>query len=154
MQPTKPSKTALADAKLLAYPKKNAELRLVTDASTIAAGSVLEQKTDSGWQAFGFYSEKFTPGQKRYAPYDLELTAIYLGIKHFHHELEGREFSVYCDHKPLQYALTQAPEHAPVVRQRQLAYISQYTTFIKYLPGAENPVADALSRIPHDEIAT
>uniref|UniRef100_A0ABD2WEF1 Integrase catalytic domain-containing protein n=2 Tax=Trichogramma kaykai TaxID=54128 RepID=A0ABD2WEF1_9HYME len=84
----------------------------------------------------------------------MELTAIYLRIKHFHHELEGREFSVYCDHKPLQYAFMQAPEHAPVVRQRQLAYISQYTTSIKYLPGAENPVADALSRISHEEIAT
>ncbi|CAB0042915.1 unnamed protein product [Trichogramma brassicae] len=148
------SKKALADATLLAYPKENAELRLVTNASSIAVGSVLEQKTDSGWQALGFYSKKFTPGQKRYAPYDLELTAIYLGIKHFHHELEGREFSVYCDHKPLQYAFTQAPEHAPVVRQRQLTYISQYTTSIKYLPGAENPVTDALSRISHEEIAT
>ncbi|CAB0042818.1 unnamed protein product [Trichogramma brassicae] len=89
-----------------------------------------------------------------YAPYDLELTDIYHGIKHFHHELEGREFSVYCDHKPLQYAFKQAPEHALVVRQRQLAYISQYTTSIKYLPGAENPVADALSRISHEKIAT
>ncbi|KAL7288358.1 hypothetical protein TKK_0017689 [Trichogramma kaykai] len=33
------------------------------------------------------------------------------------------------------------------MHQRQLAYISQYTTSIKYLPGAENPVVDALSRI-------
>ncbi|CAB0032873.1 unnamed protein product [Trichogramma brassicae] len=145
------SKKALADTTLLAYPKENAELRLVTDASTIAAGAVLEQKTDAGWQALGFYSKKFTSGQKKYAPYDLELTAIFLGIKHFHHELEGREFAVYCDHKPLQYAFTQAPEHAPVVRQRQLAYISQYTTSIKYLPGAENPVADALSRICYEK---
>ncbi|CAB0040808.1 unnamed protein product [Trichogramma brassicae] len=41
----------------------------------------------------------------------------------------------------------QSPEHAPIVRQHQLSYISQYSTSIKYLPGAENPVVDSLSRI-------
>ncbi|KAL7289573.1 hypothetical protein TKK_0016542 [Trichogramma kaykai] len=90
-------------------------------------------------------------GQRKYAPYDFELTAIFLAIRHFHHELEGREFPVYCDHEPLQYAFSQAPEHAPLVRQRQLAYISQYTTCIKYLPGAENLVSDALFRVSNAE---
>ncbi|CAB0029195.1 unnamed protein product [Trichogramma brassicae] len=145
------SKQALTKATALGFLKENAQIRLVTDASTIAAGAVLEQQTDSGWQALGFFSKKFTSGQRKYAPYDLELTAIFLAIRHFHHELEGREFPVYCDHKPLQYAFSQAPEHAPLVRQRQLAYISQYTTCIKYLPGAENPVADALFRVSNAE---
>uniref|UniRef100_A0ABD2W6P9 Reverse transcriptase n=1 Tax=Trichogramma kaykai TaxID=54128 RepID=A0ABD2W6P9_9HYME len=140
------SKQALANATALSFHKENAQVRLVTDASTIAAGAVLEQLTDSGWQPLEFFSKKFTTGQRKYAPYDLKLTAIFLAIRHFHHELEGRDFPVYCDHKPLQYAFSQAPEHAPLVRQRQLAYISQYTTCIKYLPGVENPVADALSR--------
>uniref|UniRef100_A0ABD2WXN6 RNA-directed DNA polymerase n=1 Tax=Trichogramma kaykai TaxID=54128 RepID=A0ABD2WXN6_9HYME len=142
------SKEALSKATLLAFPREGVTLRLVTDASTVAAGAVLEQETNSLWQPLGFFSKKFTSGQKKYAPYDLELTAIFLAIKHFHYELEGREFSVYCDHKPLQYAFVQAPEHAPLVRQRQLSYISQYTTSIKYIPGSENVVADALSRMP------
>ncbi|KAL7289042.1 hypothetical protein TKK_0016996 [Trichogramma kaykai] len=140
-------KEALSNATLLAYPQKNAQLRLVTDASSIAAGASLEQSTDRGWQLLGFFSKKFTSGQRKYAPYDLELTAIFLAIKYFHSELEARAFGVWCDHKPLQYAFVQSPEHAPIVRQGQLSYISQYTTSIKYLPGADNPVADALSRI-------
>uniref|UniRef100_A0ABD2WAS9 RNA-directed DNA polymerase n=1 Tax=Trichogramma kaykai TaxID=54128 RepID=A0ABD2WAS9_9HYME len=143
----KESKQALANATLLAYPQENAKLRLVTDASAIAAGAALEQETTSGWKPLGLFSKKFTSGQRKYAPYDLELTAIFLAIKHFHTQLEGRDFDVLCDHKPLQYAFTQSPEQVPLVRQRQLAFISQYTTSIKYLPGKENPVADALSRI-------
>ncbi|CAB0039686.1 unnamed protein product, partial [Trichogramma brassicae] len=67
---------------------------------------------------------------------------------------KARDFDVWCDHKPLQYAFSQAPEHAPIVRQRQLAYISQYTTSIKYLPGAENAVADALSRLDASDVST
>ncbi|KAL7296999.1 hypothetical protein TKK_0009434 [Trichogramma kaykai] len=140
------SKDSLASVILLAYPKESSVLRLVTDASTLAAGAVLEQETEFGWQPLSFFSKKFTTGQKKYSPYDLELTAIYLAVKHFHSELEGRYFEIYCDHKPLQYAFVQTPEHAPLVRQRQLAYISQYCTSIKYLPGKDNSVADALSR--------
>ena len=37
------------------------------------------------------------------------------------------------------------------MHQRQLSFILQYTTSIQYLPGCENPVAHALSRI--DSIA-
>ncbi|KAL7288347.1 hypothetical protein TKK_0017681 [Trichogramma kaykai] len=144
-------KSALVNATQLSFPQENAQLRLVTDASTIAAGASLEQLTDRGWQPLGFFSKKFSSGQRKYAPYDLELTAIYMAIKYFHSQLEGQDFDVWCDHKPLQYAFVQAPEHAPIVRQRQLAYISQYTTSIKYLPGLENSVADALSRMQTNE---
>ncbi|CAB0039396.1 unnamed protein product [Trichogramma brassicae] len=143
----KESKQALVNATLLSFPQENVKLRLVTDASIIAAGAVLEQETVSGWKPLGFFSKKLTSGQKKYAPYDLELTAIFLAIKNFHSHLEGRDFDVLCDHKPFQYAFTQSPEQVPLIRQRQLSFISQYTMSIKYLPGKDNPVADALSRI-------
>ncbi|KAL7307814.1 hypothetical protein TKK_0000134 [Trichogramma kaykai] len=99
-----------------------------------------------------FFSKKFSSSERKYAPYDLEFTAIYMAIKYFHNELEARDFDVWCDHNPLQYAFSQAPEYELIVRQRQLAYISQYTTSIKYLPGAENSVADALSLLDASEV--
>uniref|UniRef100_A0ABD2WD94 RNA-directed DNA polymerase n=1 Tax=Trichogramma kaykai TaxID=54128 RepID=A0ABD2WD94_9HYME len=43
-------KLALANATHLSFPQENAKIRLVTDASLIAAGAVLEQQSDLGWQ--------------------------------------------------------------------------------------------------------
>ncbi|CAB0041835.1 unnamed protein product [Trichogramma brassicae] len=54
------SKQALANATLLSHPQENAKLRLVTDASTIAAGAALEQETATGWKPLAFFSKKFT----------------------------------------------------------------------------------------------
>ena len=41
-----------------------------------------------------------------YSTYDRELLAIYLSIRHF---LEGRDFHVLTDHKPLTYAFASRP---------------------------------------------
>ena len=72
---------------------------------------------------------------------------MYLAIKHFRHFLEGRHFQVLTDHKPLTFALnTRSDRHSP--RQaRQLDYIPQFTSNIHHIPGPDNVVADALSRI-------
>ncbi|CAB0042815.1 unnamed protein product [Trichogramma brassicae] len=43
-------KLALANVTHLSFPQENAKIRLVTDASSIAAGAVLEQLSDLGWQ--------------------------------------------------------------------------------------------------------
>ena len=65
-------------------------------------------------------------------------------LRHF---LEGRDFHVFTDHKPLTHALhTRSDRHSP--RQaRQLDYISQFTSNICHIHGSDNVVADALSRI-------
>ena len=61
--------------------------------------------------------------------------------------MEGREFYVLTDHKPLVYALaSHADRHSPQ-QARHLDYISQFTIDIRHVKGADNPVADALSRI-------
>lgn len=74
--------------------------------------------------------------------------AVYQAIKHFRYSLEGRTFQVYTDHKPLVYAIESKTERSP--RQaRQLDYIAQFTTDIRFVRGRDNVVADALSR-PED----
>jgi transposase InsO family protein len=59
--------------------------------------------------------------------------------------LEGRQFHVMTDHKPLVAAFGQVSPPWSARQQRQLAYITQYTTDIRHTPGASNAVADALS---------
>lgn len=125
----------------------NARLTLTTDASDDAVGAVLHQIADGQIQPLGFYSKKLSPSQKKYSAYDRELTAIYQVVQHFKYALDGREFVVFTDHKPIVFAFRQKSERASPRRARQLDFIGQYTTDIQHLPGINNNVADLLSRI-------
>jgi hypothetical protein len=69
-----------------------------------------------------------------------------LGIKHFRSRLKGRPFQLWTDHKPLIFALNRVSPPTSGRQQRHLAFISEYTNQLVYLPGTSNVVADALSR--------
>ncbi len=66
--------------------------------------------------------------------------------RHFRHHLEGRNFAVFTDHKPLTYALQSSSGKYSPREIAQLDTISQFTADIRYVKGLDNPVADALSR--------
>ncbi|UYV84107.1 hypothetical protein LAZ67_X001199 [Cordylochernes scorpioides] len=152
-------KQDLASAALLCYPNPALPLSLCTDASNNSIGSVLQQCENSCWKPIAFFSKKINNAQKVYSTYDRELLGIYLSIKKFKYMLEGREFYIFTDHKPLVYAFKQNNEKASPRQQRQLQYISQFSTDIRHISGKENIVADTLSRIEavtsidYDEIA-
>lgn len=99
----KNSKNKLADAALLIYLERKAQLSLHTDVSDTAVGAVLQQFSEGIWQPLGFFSRKLKPAQMRYSAYDRELLAIYTAIKHFRHWIKGSNFYVLTDHKPLIY---------------------------------------------------
>ena len=61
--------------------------------------------------------------------------------------MEGREFTVFTDHKPLVNALQSKPDRHSPRELRQLDYVSQFTSDIKHIPGKDNVVADAFSRV-------
>lgn len=140
-------KTSLCNAVLLAHPDYHSKLALVTDASDLAMGAVLQQFKDEVWQPLAFFSRKLSPTQQNYSPYDRELLAIYEGIKYFRHMLEARHFTVYTDHKPLIYAFHERKTNCAPRQHRQLDFISQFTTDIQHISGKDNIVADTLSRV-------
>ena len=72
---------------------------------------------------------------------------MYAAIKHFRAQLEGRQFSVYTDHKPLTFAFKNVNENATPHQMRHLDYIGQFTTDLQYVPGSENILADVFLRI-------
>jgi len=140
------AKMELSNIALLAYPLPAAPLVLMTDASSHAVGAVLHQTVKGDLQPLGFFSKKLSPAETRYSTFSRELTAIYKAIAHFRHLLEGREFTIFTDHKPLTFALATTTDRYSPREVRQLDYISQFTNDIQYLKGMNNPVADALSR--------
>ena len=59
--------------------------------------------------------------------------------------VEGRQFIVYTDHKPLTLVMPTATSRTPR-QERHLSFISEFTTDIRHVKGDENSVADHLSR--------
>ena len=140
------SKQILANATLLLHPDHSALLNITCDSSVFAVGGVLQQYIDIVWQPLSFFSKKLTPAETRYSAFDHELLAVYATIRHFRHNLEGRYFFVNTDHKPLTFAMTSVTERLSLRQTRQLAFIVQFTTDIRFVKGETNFVADALSR--------
>ena len=71
---------------------------------------------------------------------------MYEAVRHFRHFLEGREFHVFTDHKPLTHAMTQSGNIFTPRVSRQLAFVSEFTKDIRHVPRQDNAVMDALSR--------
>jgi hypothetical protein len=90
-------KDNLSCATLLAHPDPTAPLALVTDASTSAMGTVLQQHVHNAWQPLAFFSRKLNPAQQKYQ----ELLAVYKAVRYFRHMLEACHFTIFTDHKPL-----------------------------------------------------
>ena len=138
-------KSSLTSATLLNHPDPKSETRLSTDASDSAIGAEFSQKHHGMWRPIAFFSRKLTSIQSRFSTFDRELLAIYSAIKHFRCFLEGRPVSVLIDHKPLTYALTSKTARSPR-QERQLSYIAEFTTDVRYISRIDNVVSDVLSR--------
>ena len=138
-------KHALASATLLVHPEQNAPTCIMTDASEVAVGAVLQQFIHSQWCPIGYFSLTLKPAEVCYSAFDCELLAIYRAIKHFRYFVEGHSFHILTEHKPLTFALTARPDCYTPRQTRQLDVISQYTSDIRHVKGSQNPVADALS---------
>ncbi|GKA45337.1 putative reverse transcriptase domain-containing protein [Tanacetum coccineum] len=82
--------------------------------------------------------------EKNYTTHDFELRAVVFALKIWRHYLYGTKCMVFIDHKSLQHILDQKELN---MRQcRWLELLSDYNCEIRYNPGKENVVADALSR--------
>ena len=145
-------KKAIVNAASLAHPDPHAETELWTDASNNGVGSVLVQKINNHWKPVSFWSKSFNSAQQNYAPYDKELLAISFSVAHFRHFIEGQKVTVRTDHRPLVFALKNAPEDATPLQRRHLNYISQFIDEVHYRRGTENLIADALSRSNNIEL--
>ncbi len=139
------AKAALVAAVTLCHPAPNAVLSLAVDASDSHVGGVLQQKVGNGWKPLAFYSKKLASAEVKYSTFDRNAFST---IRHFRFLLEGRQFQLLTDHKLLVAAMTRVSPPQSARQQRHLAYISEFTTDLRYTPGSENVVADALSRPP------
>jgi transposase InsO family protein len=140
-------KDKLTQAPVLAHPDPKRPYILTTDASGFAVSGVLSQEQDDGTvRPIAYFSKKMNSAETRYPVHEQELLAIVLATKTWRCYLEGTPHPITCysDHHSLQWLNTQ-----PTLSGRQARWVeklSELDFVIKYLPGKENKVADALSR--------
>ena len=138
-------KQKLATTSLLAHPVPDSQFSLVIGT---AVGAVLQQQHQQQLQPLAYFSRQLKPAEQRYSTFGRELQAMYLAVKHFQYSLEGRQFVIYTDHRPLTFALRSKPDKYSPRETCLLGFVSQFTNDIRHISGERNAAADALSRLP------
>jgi hypothetical protein len=112
-----------------------------TDASDYQLGAVIKQ----GRHPVAFYTRKVNSAQANHTTIEEELLSVVETLKRFRYILLGARIKVFTDHKNLTHALTS------FATQRVLRWrlgIEEFNPTFNYIPGPDNTVADALSRVP------
>jgi transposase InsO family protein len=126
---------------------------LTTDASRIGVGFVLANEAPDGeLRVVKHGSRALSKAEKSYSASNLELLALFFGLRQCEYFLLGRRFRVRTDHKALIGAL--GAESPRDLTLRWWTYIQGFTFDIEYIRGIDNGTADALSRLQWDDPTT
>ncbi|XP_064463094.1 uncharacterized protein K02A2.6-like [Ornithodoros turicata] len=122
---------------------------VTTDASSYGLGAVLQQHDGSQLRTVAFGSRTLSEQERKYSVGEREALACLWACEYWHIYLWGRPFTLCTDHKALVTLLgSQGSGHRPLRISRWSARLFYYNFTVQYKKGAENCVADALSRLP------
>ena len=139
-------KRRLTSTPVLAYPTKNGEFVLDTDASNTCIGAVLSQFQEGEERVVAYASAHLQKVQQRYCVTRRELLAVVRFARQFRHYLLGRHFTLRTDHNSLTWLFRfKSPEGQLA---RWLEELSQFDFSIEHRAGVKHGNADALSRAP------
>ncbi|GJU21230.1 putative reverse transcriptase domain-containing protein [Tanacetum coccineum] len=133
-------KQKLCSAPILALPKGSEDFIAYYDASIKGLSIMLMQRD----KVIAYASRQLKIHEKNYTTHDLKLGAAVFALKIWRHYLYRTKCTVFIDHKSFQHILNQ--KELNMRQRRWLELLSDYDCEIRYHPGKENVVADALSR--------
>ena len=136
-------KNELALSEILGYYDKDAETRVITDASPVGLGTVLAQNQQGEFRVIVYAS--LTEVEHRYSQTEREALAIVWACERFHTYLYGIKFHLVTDHKPLE-CLYLKKSRPPAHFERWVLRMQVFDYTIEYKPGSEN-IADSLSQL-------
>ena len=136
-------KAAIVAPPVLKFFYQKEPVCLSVDASSKGMGALLLQND----RPIVYVSKALTSCQQNYSQIEKEMLAIVHGCEHFHQYLYGQhEVIVESDHKPLEAILKKPIHQAPLRLQRMILRLKPYAIKVKYTPGSQLLIADALSR--------
>jgi hypothetical protein len=102
-----------------------------------------------------FLSREITPAESRYWPTELETAGIVFAVQKSRHIIESNANTtiIFTDHAAVRQIAqavslkTASPERANMRLIRAAQYLSQFRLDVRYRPGKDNVVPDALSRL-------
>ena len=115
---------------------------LSVDASQNGLGAVLLQEN----LPIAYASKALTEIECRYAQIEKEALAIAFACSKFHQYIVGKNVIIESDHKPLESIFTKPINQTPPRIQRIILGMQKYNIKVKYKPGKDLLLADALSR--------
>ena len=139
-------KTLISEAqgRSLPFYDRSLPITVQADASQDGLGAALLQEG----KPIAFASKSVTDTERRYANIEREMLSIVFACERFHTYLYGRTFIIENDHKPLEMVALKNLDKAPPRLQHLLLRLQPYDCQIKYRPGKEMLLVDALSRLP------
>lgn len=119
---------------------------LITDGSHGGVAGVVAQGVDfRRARVAAFFSAKLTAAQMNYPVHEIEMLAGVEAMQRHKDILLGCHFTWLTDHKGLVHLLNQ--RNLSGRQARWLEKIAEFDFGVEYLPGVENVLADALSRL-------
>nr|KYP32105.1 Retrovirus-related Pol polyprotein from transposon 17.6 [Cajanus cajan] len=119
------------------------------DASNYALGAVLVHRVDILPRVIYYASRTLDAAQANYKTTKKELLAIIFALDKFRSYLLGSRVVVFTDHAALKYLLKKADSKPRLIRW--MLWLHEFELDIRDRGGAQNLVADHLSRIERVE---
>ncbi|KAK1644404.1 hypothetical protein QYE76_062209, partial [Lolium multiflorum] len=138
-------KKALTTAPIVEPPDWNLPFEIMCDASDFAVGAVLGQRVDKKLNVIHYASKTLDAAQRNYATTEKELLAVVFACDKFRSYIIDSKVTIHTDHAAIRYLMTKKDAKPRLIRWVLL--LQEFDLHIVDRKGADNPVADNLSRL-------
>ncbi|XP_011859821.1 PREDICTED: uncharacterized protein K02A2.6-like [Vollenhovia emeryi] len=142
-------KTLLSRAPTLAHFDHTKNIIVQADASSYGIGGVLIQEQNGQREIVAYSSRTLSDPEKRYSQIEKEALGLAIAADKFKEYITGVRVCFETDHKPLIQILQSKPLDEMTPRlQRIRIRLMRYNYVVRWIPGKQLVLADALSRNP------
>ena len=138
-------KKALTTAPIVEPPDWNLPFEIMCDASDFAVGAVLGQRVDKKLNVIHYASKTLDAAQRNYATTEKELLAVVFACDKFRPYIVDSKVTIHTDHAAIRYLMQKKDAKPRLIRWVLL--LQEFDLHIVDRKGADNPVADNLSRL-------